>query len=123
MKRYIKSASEQVIFEDEFFSFVRTSGRGMNNTFWRGLEVLSKGLAKKHVVEIRLQSYGNPKFDGSPVIYDYRGVYVAQGSRSVINTLDETKEVIEVLEDAVDFAEHILDWLRDNDYSVDDLKV
>lgn len=118
MKRFVKAAAEQVIFEDEFFSLVRESGTGMNDTFWRGLKVISKGLAKKHVIRIDLETKGFPKFDGTPVIYDYKGAYVNQGMRSERNTLDETREVIEVLTDAVDFAEDVLDWLRNNDYSV-----
>lgn len=121
MKRFVKaSQSNEVIFEDEFFAFIKISGVGRNNTFWRGLTVKSKGLAEKHVIEVRLSAISDfsKPFDGTPVIYDYNDVYVSQGMRSVTNTLDETEEVIEVLQDAVDFSYKVIDWMRDNDYSI-----
>lgn len=119
MKRLIiASQSDGVIFEDEFFELVTNRGVGMNNTPWTGLEIRSKGLAKKHVIEIRLNSKGMGKWDGTPYNVDYDDVYVSQGIRMRSNSLHETQEVIDVLEDAIDFSYKVLDWLRDNGYSV-----
>lgn len=105
------STTDRVIFEDEYFEFVKTGGIGINDTPWSGLEVKSKGLADKHVIVIELRSNNSPKFEGQPVHRTYKNAYVNQGMRSRINTLDETREVIKVLEDAVDFAERINEYL------------
>lgn len=115
MKRVIRASKyNDVIFEDENFEFVRTQGVGINHTPWTGLAVVSKGLAKKHVVEIRLESRGWYDYDGTPVEFTYSGVEVAHGMRSTRDTLDETVEYIEVLEDALDFAYRVQDWLDAN---------
>jgi hypothetical protein len=116
MKRFVKASSyNEVIFEDEFFDFVRTSGIGRNNIPWTGLAVKSKGLAKKHVIEVRLNSKGWHDFETEDeVIYTYSDAYVSQGMRMESDTLEETEEVIEVLQDAVDFARRINDWLFHN---------
>ena len=119
MKRLITaSQSDGVIFEDEFFELVKTRGVGMKDTPWTGLEVKSKGLAKKHVIEIRLNHKGMGNWDGTPYDEDYDDVYISQGMRMQSNSLHETQEVIDVLEDAIDFSYKVLDWLRDNGYSV-----
>ena len=116
MKRLIRANSNPVIFEDEYFQFIRKSGVGMKNTPWSGLAVVSKGLANKHVVEIRLntKSRGIATFDGTPVNYEYKDCYIAHGMRSVSDTLDETAEYIDVLEDALDFAARVNSWLYNN---------
>lgn len=114
MKRVIKASTYgDVIFEDENFVFQSDSGVGMNSTPWEGLVVESKGLAYKHVVDIRLTStYAD--FNGEPVVYKYRDVYVAHGMRTTSDSLDETLECAKVLEDAVDFAHRVIDWIRSN---------
>lgn len=117
MKRWIKASSNDgVIFEDEMFSFVRESGVGREDTPWTGLAVISKGLAKKHVVEIRLNTKGWKEFNGpdEPVNYEYKDCEVAHGMRAKADTLDETAEYIEVLEDALDFAYRVNEWLQNN---------
>lgn len=115
MKRFIKSSERDVIFSSEYFDFIRTEGIGMNDTPWSGLAVISKGLAKKHVVEIRLNTIGGfPRFDGEPVVYKYRDCEIAHGMRSVKDTLEDTEEYIDVLEAALDFARDINDWLTVN---------
>lgn len=116
MKRMIRAnaRSHDVIFEDEYFEFIRTQGIGIDNTPWTGLAVLSKGLADKHVVEIRLNRKGFPDMDGNPVEYKYTNSYIAHGMRSSSDTLEETEEYIDVLEDAVDFARKIDSWLYNN---------
>ena len=115
MKRYIRSnTTDLTIFEDEYFDFVKTHGIGIQDTPWTGLEVKSKGLAKKHVVEIRLNVSRRPHFNGDPEEYRYSDCYISHGMRSVADTLDETAEYIEVLEDALDFAERVNEWLYRN---------
>lgn len=113
MKRVIRAAADAnpVIFEDEMFTFCKESGIGVEDTPWEGLTVKSKGLAKKHVVEIRLNVKGNPAFDGEPVKFQYKDCYIAHGMRSASDTLDETAEYIDVLENAIDFAERVNDWI------------
>lgn len=117
MKKYIKSAiipESGTIFEDEYFVFTKTAGRGINNTPWTGLKVVSRSLAEKHVVYIRLDAINNPRFEGQPVEYEYRNAHVSHGMRSSEDTLDETEEYIAVLEDAVDFAKRVNTWLFEN---------
>lgn len=116
MKRWIKSRSyNDVIFEDEYFEFVETQGIGMNDTPWEGLKVITKeGPAKDHVVEVRLNYGNNPKFDGEPVKYTYKDAYVAYGLPTRVPTLDETREFITVLEDAIEFAEAVNKYLWEN---------
>ena len=108
MKRYIKAASyeKEVIAEskDGMFTLVKEKGEGREDTPWEGLAILSSGLAEKHVVDIRLKVVNFPTFNGEPVRYEYGGVYVSHGMRSVMDTLDETEEYIKVLESALDFA-------------------
>lgn len=113
MKKYVKaSKAGQVIFEDEYFEFMEVSGVGVQQTPWTGLKIRSKELALKHVVEIRLIKKGNPRYDGTPVYLEYSGCHIAHGMRSSIDTLDDTKEYVMVLEDAIDFAERVNDYLH-----------
>jgi len=114
MKRVVKASRyDDIIFEDEYFTFYKESGIGVQDTPWDGLAVASRGLAEKHVVDIRLTSKF-ASFDGNPVHYKYYSIYVANGIRSVANTLDETLELVEVLQDAVDFSYRVIDWIRNH---------
>ena len=105
-----------VIFEDENFIFGQESGIGREDTPWTGLRVRTKegSPAYKHVIEIRLNDKGWHDFNGEPVNYSYSDCYVAHGVRGTSDTLDDTKEYIETLSDAVDFAERVNDWLFHN---------
>lgn len=114
MKRLIRASEDPVIFEDEMFTFKEKSGVGINNTPYTGLAVASKGLAEKHVVDIRLNRKGWQEFNGEPVHYKYTGAEVAHGMRSRADTLEETREYIDVLEDALDFAIRVNNWILDN---------
>ena len=112
MKRYVYSTtnirySNQVLMRsnDGLFELVRTSGVGVKDTPWEGLEVISKGDAKKHVVEIRLDSdWENFNGPDHPVKRTYRDVEVAHGMRMVKDSLEDTERYIEVLKSALDFA-------------------
>lgn len=109
MKRYIKSSiqGKNVIAtsKDDMFTLVSEDGIGIENTPWKGLSVIGGDLAKKHVVEIRMITKGSPDFNGEPVKYEYSGAYVAHGMRNQIDTLSDTKEYIQVLQSALDFAQ------------------
>lgn len=114
MKKFICANTENnVIFEDEYFTFTKARGIGMNDTPWYGLTVKTKEgtPAKKHVVEIRLNSMGMPDYNGEPITYQYSDAYVAHGMRQTMDTLEDTEEYIDVLEDAVDFARRVNEWL------------
>ena len=118
MRRVIKGGTNvrETIFEDENFEFTRTRGVSINDTPWEGLAVITKEgtPAKKHVIEIRLNGSNFPDFNGEPVKYTYKDAYVAHGMRTRIDTLDETAEYIEALEDALDFAYKVNDWIFHN---------
>ena len=98
---------------DGMFELIMQKGVGVNNTPYTSLSVRSSGLAKKHVVEIRLISNW-VDFNGDPVEYTYRGVEVAHGMRMQADTLDETQEYIEVLQSALSFAHEVEDYLAGN---------
>lgn len=122
-KKIIKCSRNfrETIFEDENFELRACHGVGVNETPWSGLEVITKegSLAKKHAVEIRLHSKGWADFDGTPVVYQYKDCYVAHGMRSRADTLSETQEYIDVLEDALDFAKRVNDYIYNN-YDIND---
>jgi len=116
MKKVIRaSRTSDVIFSDEYFTFMKESGIGRNDTPWEGLKVKSGPLAEKHVIEIRLDRKP-AKFEGDPIKYGYypEGTYVAHGMRSQIDTLDDTRELADILYDAVDFAERVVAWIDQN---------
>ena len=90
----------------EFKNFVLyyEAGVGANDTPFEGLVVESINLAKKHVVGVRLNYSGTYHFNGQPVRYAYDGVEVSHGMRMRADTLAETQEYIEVLQEALDVA-------------------
>lgn len=115
MKRVLRASTNNVIFEDEYFELRKDSGVGMNDTKWEGLKVVSKGAAVDYVVQIRLASK-NADFDGTPVKYEYfdSPATVVHGMSLRNETLEDTEEYISILEDAVDFAYRVNDWIRQN---------
>ena len=106
--------AQEIIFSEGNFAFVKKSGIGAHDTPWEGLEVISSGNAEKHVVTIQLDSLLFPRFNGKPVRYTYNGVYVKHGNRGVSDTLNDTIEYIEVLQEAVRFSKKVIDWLNQN---------
>lgn len=114
MKRVIR-ATNDIIFEDPYFALRKRYGVGMNDTPYEALEVISKAIPEKYVVEIRLESY-HPAFEGEPVKYEYRKdpATVAHGMAMRQETLEDTEEYIEVLEDAVAFARKVNNWINQN---------
>ena len=103
----------KAILTSKNFELVGKSGVGIENTPWTGLEVESKNIAKKHVVEVCLKS-DFPDFKGKPVQYKYSGAYVSHGMRMQNDTLDETLEYAEVLKEAVRFAKDVEKWMDEH---------
>lgn len=124
MKKYVR-ASENYIddimsSESGMFTLREIHSVGIHNTPYAKLYVEGRGLAVKYVVEIRLSSANFPDFDGKPVTYVYNPnsdscISIAHGMRGTMETLDETAEYVEVLNEALDFADKILLWLRTSD--------
>ena len=108
-------ASQDVLLSSPMFDLVAISGVGRNNIPWSGMEVVSKGLAKKWVVEIRLDTRRFPNFDDEGlrekgVVFEYGGCYVNYGLRGRIDT--HIEEFIEVLQAAKEFKDKL-----DNTYN------
>ena len=89
------------------------SGVGINDTPYKALDVASIGDADKYVVDVRLNS-NMPVFTGEPVRYKYKDAVVSYGLSSRQYTLEDTKNLISILQDAIEFAERINDWLSEN---------
>ena len=102
--------------KNDNFELVTKSGIGVEDTPYEGLEVIRKGLADKHVVDVRLKSSMHD-FNGTPVKYKYYGAYVAHGMRSEQDTLDETLEYIKVLGEAVEFTRTVIQYIEDTGWN------
>lgn len=76
---------------------------GVKDTPYEELAVKSIGLADKHVIEVRLDCLSR-NFDGTPVKDQYYRVYVSHGMRMKQDTLKDTKEYIDTLNEALDVA-------------------
>lgn len=97
------------------FSLGVDSGIGVKDTPWEELKVKSSGLAEKYMVEIRIQSpYYN--LDGKSI---RRKAYpdeveVVHGVSERRESLEDTIEYIGVLQEAVEFAKQISDFIKRN---------
>ena len=96
------------------FRLCKRSGKGVNDTQYEELVVISDNLADKYVVEIRLESDYLP-YIGEFVRNKYGDVYIAHGMRSVNESLSETKEYVDVLNEAIEFAYTVKDFINSND--------
>lgn len=107
----------EVIFAEGDFSLVKENGIGIQDTPWEHLRVISEGNAEKHVIEVRLDPYRSPKFEGKPVKYTYgpNALEVSHGMRSKKDTLAETEEYIEALKEAVIFAKRVQKFIDESD--------
>lgn len=99
----------EVIREFDNFTLVRVESIGMNDTPYTALEVRKKGLAEKHVVDVKLDRK-NVEYDGTPIVHKYTNVYVNHGMRMRQDTLAETKEYIDVLNEAVEVAFEVMKY-------------
>ena len=86
------------------FILRKIEGVGANDTPYEELDVKPIGLAEKHVIDIELNYRGVYPFNGEPVKYMYDDVEVKHGMRMKKDTLAETKEYIDVLNEALDVA-------------------
>lgn len=110
----------EVLFTEGDFSLIKESGIGRNETEWEGLSVRSDGLAKDHVVEIRLESaIGLPSYDGTPIKYKYNpeGTHIAHGMRMSTDTFKDTEKYIAVLQEALAFAKRVNKYIIDNGWT------
>ena len=107
---------KETIFTQGDFTLVKESGIGVSDTPYEELRVISEGAAEKHVVEVRLESDYQP-FNGQPVKYKYYGVEVAHGMRTKRDSLADTAEYIQVLQDALDFAKLVEKYIHENDWA------
>lgn len=96
------------------FCLCHRHGVGINDTPYEELRVTSVRLADKYVIEIRLDADFND-FNGKHIKNTYNDVYIAHGMRSAKESLAETKEYVEVLNEAIEFAEKIKDYIEYND--------
>ena len=103
----------EVIFSNSNFVFFMYSGVGINDTPFESLRVASIGDADKYVVEVRLNS-NMLVFTGEPVCYKYKDAIVSYGLSSRQYTLEDTKNLINILQDVVEYAERINSWLSEN---------
>lgn len=104
----------EVIFSEGDFTLVKSTGIGVEDTPWTGLEVISDGNADKHVIKIRLISC-MPRYEGKPIFYKYYRVEVSHGMRVKPDTLKETEEYIESLKEALAFARRVERYIKEND--------
>ena len=104
----------ETIFSNSNFVFFMYSGIGINDTPYKALEVASIGDADKYVVEVRLNFNKIPAFTGEPTLYKYIDATVSYGLSSREYTLEDTKNFITILQDAIEFAERINAWLSEN---------
>ena len=93
--------AREVIREFENFTLEHITGVGNNDTPYEQLNVRSKGLAEKHVVEVRLDYRGCHEYNGEPIKFRYCDVNVSHGMRMKKDTLAETQEYINVLKEAI----------------------
>ena len=116
MKRVIRASisNNNPLLTSKYFDLVETHGDSRYGYEWEGLKVVSKGAAEKHVVEIRLDTsnHMSENIEGDVFTYEYDNAYVAHGMRSRADTLEETEEYIEVLQEAVEFAREVIQFIN-----------
>lgn len=105
------------------FTLVRRAGIGRDDVPYDELEVISSGNAEKHVIEVKLDAkWGNwdPQYDEDGNIIPIRIIYnpsrteVSHGMRMKRDTLEDTRDYIHALQDAVEFAEQVNSWLSNH---------
>ena len=107
----------EVIFTEGDFTLVKESGIGMRDTPWESLRIISDDNAEKHAIEIRLDSYRSPNFEGKPVKYTY-GPDAVRFSLGVIKrkySLAGYEEYFKALEAAVAFVRDVQKYIDDSD--------
>ena len=90
------------------FQLVQKQGRILNGKEVESYDVNSLDLAEKYVVEINL--YRTDFLNGES---KYKEVYIMHGMRHCIEPINETLEYIEVLKEAVSFANQVKKYLQE----------
>lgn len=103
----------ETILQNDNFVLFKSEGIGMQDTPYTRLEVRSQGKAKEQVVRIEM-SANMPKFEGAPVQYKYHNAYVAYGLNIRTPSRKDIEDLIEVLQDALNFVDRVNAWLNDN---------
>ena len=115
-KPLTEAKNGEVLLSSPDFDLVVRTGVGRENTPYEALDVINKGPAKKHVVDVRLNLANWPRYEGKPVKHIYKNSYVSHGMRGSSDTLDDTREYIEVLQEAIKFAEQVNDFLSTSEW-------
>lgn len=103
-----------VILQNDNFMLVMYEGTGIHDTSYTALKVCSRGKADEQAVRIEMCA-NTPKFDGTPVQYKYHSdAYVSYGLNNCIPSRKDIEDLIEVLQDAINFADRVNAWLNDN---------
>lgn len=108
-KLRLRESTDNVILSNDLFELVSESGTTVLDVPWQGLDVRSKGLAKKCVVEIRLDSNWfraekEAEQNGTDITVKYYGAKVGWGMSSMPIDVDD---MIYCLQEAKKFAERI----------------
>lgn len=85
------------------FTLLKVDHRGLS------YKIKSNELAEKYVVDIRFDYKSINDFD-----YDYTKLNIFHGMRNTIESIAETKEYIDVLQEAVDFTYQVCKYIADN---------
>ncbi len=112
MKRIVASGYDSIMeSNDGLFKLVKYESTGRDNIHYTALEVKSGELARKFVVEIRLNS---TVFQDEDFQYKYypEGTYVAHGMSMTHENLEDTEDYIYVLREAVEFARKVNAYIR-----------
>lgn len=118
MKRVITSASTQLP-KSKYFELVEETGRGINGQPWRQYTVVSSGAAKEQIVRIELDYHMNwyrgedeEELEKEVAPSRYDGCYVNWGMKGRINTDEDVRDMIDVLEDALEFETQLKSFLN-----------
>lgn len=114
--------TRDIILSSGDFTLVRETGTSIHDVPWDGLNIISKGIAEKHIINIRLDSVmlsdeydENDKILPTRYICKPEGIEVSHGMRMKRDTLDETLEYAQALVQAVEFAKLVQNWLKMHD--------
>ena len=103
---------KHTLYQTANFELIEFSDIDHKGAAYERLRVIPHGLAKKHVVSIELNwDYMSPEA-GNKDHPKYTGAYVNHGMRCACDTLDETREYIGVLTEAVIFIDNTIDMVR-----------
>lgn len=104
----------EVIFENENFKFAKTCEYSRTDgCYYNGLEVISKARALHYKIRIVLQSYDFIKSEDH-LNYTWRYCGCNISSYTFNSCINEATEIINILNDALDFAKKVNEYLFHN---------